>query len=179
MGNYILIIVLAAVVSVATLLHSARSSTASADRQLARHAYKSVIAREAAITGLNLTLRRLITDTTRWSDDPDEYGFSSVPYRNARFTTVIQAGYQPGPLLDQCAIDTVDVLSIGSPDADTTGSRDHRIETTYVRRCRRLITKSKSVGAILGGGWSGPTSETESDTSYKSGGVGLLELAEW
>ncbi|HUF08775.1 MAG TPA: hypothetical protein VMO47_05605 [Rhodothermales bacterium] len=180
MGNYILLVTLATVVAVSSLMSSTRSSNIRADVRLASHTYKSVIAREAATTGLNLTVRRLVADTSRWTHDPSEYGFTDQPYKKARFTTAVLANYSPGPLLNQCAVDTVDVVSTGFPD----GSRgaNHRIEATYVRSCdQKLITRSwgsftlgydGSAGVGGGGG-------TRTDTLIVPSGVQLVSYAEW
>lgn len=135
MGNYALFFVLAGVLSVALILNSSRKSNRGADQELANHTFKNVVAREAAATGLNLTVRKLVADTSRWSIDPTLYEYNEEPYKLATFTTDVQPNYLAGPLLDACAIDTVDVISIGFPNADSSGFRNHRIEATYVRTC--------------------------------------------
>ncbi|HUF08774.1 MAG TPA: hypothetical protein VMO47_05600 [Rhodothermales bacterium] len=122
MGNYAIFLVLAGVVSVSMLLYNTRQANQTADAGLAAHTYKSIIARDAAATGLNLTVRRLVADTSRWTVNPAKYEFANQAYKRATFTTDVQANYLPGPLLELCAIDTVDVISTrwrinGSPGA--------------------------------------------------------------
>ena len=180
MGNYILLVMLAAVVAVSSLMSSTRSSNIRAERRLASHTYKSVIAREAATTGLNLTVRRLVADTSRWTHNPSEYGFTDQLYKKARFTTAVLANYNPGPLLNQCAVDTVDVVSTGFPDGSR--SANHRIEATYVRRCdQKLITRSWGSFRLgydvstYGSGGGG----TRTDTLIVPSGVQLVSYAEW
>lgn len=135
MGNYAILVVLAGAVTVSLFLHGTREGTSRADVNLANHAFKSVIAREAAATGLNLTVRRLVADTARWSVNPTLYEYDDEPFKNATFTTDVQPNYLPGPRMDFCWIDTVDVISTAIPDADSSGFRSHRVEATYVRTC--------------------------------------------
>ena len=164
MGNYALFLVLAGVASISMLLYSSRQANQTSDIGLARHTYKSVVARDAASTGLNLTVRKLVSDTTRWTVNPTKYEFVDQAYKRATFTTDVQANYLPGPLLDECAIDTIDVISTGFPDADSTGLRNHRIEATYVRTC------SEDAGA----GSSGLGYGTISDKQFSINGETLI-----
>lgn len=181
MGNYVLLFVLAAVGATASILHSARSSAIDADRELAAYTYKSVVAREAAETGLNLTVRRLVADTARWSVNPSVYGFTQSRYRTATFTTQVLANHSPGPMLDLCAIDTVDVISTGVPDADTSGTLNHRIEATYVRTCIETGVRHSARGFSFDTGWTGllGSGDDSSGTVFKASGIRLLDHAEW
>jgi hypothetical protein len=182
MGNYALLLVLAAAVAASVSLHSSRMSAAAQQRKLANHVNKSITAREAAITGLNLTVRRLAADTARWTLNPSQYEFENEPYRRAMFTTSVLDNYPPGPLLDECAIDTVDVVSTGFPNADSSGFRKHRIEATYVRTCAEAIRTRNWSSFNLGGyGWTPDTTddEPEYDTVKVAAGINLLSQAEW
>ena len=146
MGNYAIFFVLAGALSVSLVLYSTRASTRGADTALAQHTFKSVVAREAAQTGLNMTVRKMVADTSRWTVNPALYEFVDQPYKNATFTTDVQANYLPGPSADLCTMDTVDVISIGVPIADTTEARNHQIEATYVRTCRTTAGSSSALG---------------------------------
>jgi len=183
MGNYILLVTLAAVVAVSSLMSSTRSSNIRAERRLASHTYKSIIAREAATTGLNLTVRRLVADTSRWTHNPSEYGFTDQRYKKALFTTTVLANYSPGPLLDQCAIDTVDVVSTGFPNADGTGFGNHRVEATYVRTCAEKLLTRTWRAVSLGYDFSGVAGRehggTRTDTLIVPSGAQLVSYAEW
>ena len=65
---------------------------------MAEYTYK-VLAREAAITGLNLTVRRLVADPDNWMTG--SYGYVGESYYSAEFTVKVSP-------IDP---DTVDVLS--------------------------------------------------------------------
>ena len=184
MGNYILLVALAAVVAFSSFLHGTRSSTMGAERRLADHSYKSITAREAALTGLNLTARKLVADASRWTDNPSAYEFRDERFKKATFTTRVLGNYGPGPIIDECAIDTVDVVSTGFPDADGSGFRNHRIEVTYVRTCAE-VRRTRNWSSIMLGyddiHWPDDTqrSEPQYDTLTVSSGVELLSYAEW
>jgi len=68
---------------------------------LAEYTYK-VLAREAAITGLNLTVRKLVADPDNWMTG--SYGYVGESYYNAEFSVKVTP-------IDP---DTVDVLSTGT-----------------------------------------------------------------
>lgn len=131
MGNYALVFALAGAVSLSAFVFVSRSATSEADRNLSTHTFNQ-IAREAALTGLNTTVRRIVADTNSWFIDPSKYGFTDTEYRNATFTTHVDTtGFVKGPVLDRCAIDTVRVVSVGS----SFGGEDHMVDAVYVRTC--------------------------------------------
>jgi len=195
MGNYLLLVALAAVVSIASLLHGARQSSLRTDKQLAQYTFKSVVAREAALSGLNLTLLKIAADTTAWSEDPSAYELDDIPYRRATFSTRVSSNHLPGPIFDRCRADTIDVVATAIPDADSTGLASHRIEGTYVRTCRMSPDADGNADAIditpdfdtpdwiLGGldPVDTPDDSTASgpDSLLVPKGLGLVAYAEW
>ena len=137
MGNYGIIFVLAGIVAVSTLLYSSRKVTTAADIELSQQTYK-ILAREASLTGLNLTARRLAADTTTWSTNPARYEFTDKPYKYASFTTDVQSNYTTGVVVGGCPADTVDIISTGT--AQSVASADsgrvrHVVEATFARVC--------------------------------------------
>ncbi|HLE56814.1 MAG TPA: hypothetical protein VJB15_07005 [Rhodothermia bacterium] len=136
MGNQALLVALAAVLGTSLLLFSTRSSTQGADQALGAHVYK-VIARDGAVTGLNLTIRKLVSDTASWQVDPSLYEFTDAPYRTSTFTTDVSSPYGASVRNGDCWLDTVDVISTGFALGDSAGT--HRIEATYLRSCGETI----------------------------------------
>ena len=151
MGNYSLMLVLAGVVVGSTMLFSSRKASQGADEELTQHTFKTV-AREAAISGLNMTVRRLVADDGSWHDslvtNSTAYSYTTVAYANtSTFTTSVMAsgrGYGAGEVAGTCFIDTVDVVSTGytAPFGKVgveyeTDRRmaSHKVEATYVRTC--------------------------------------------
>ena len=72
MGNYALVLAAGAVLAVSMLMMSSRKSTQGANDALTENTFKT-IGREAAMTGLNMTARRLVADTDSWLTDPTLY----------------------------------------------------------------------------------------------------------
>ncbi len=130
MGNFSLILTLAALFVVGTFVVGSRDSTQAADEMLNDNTFKNV-AREASVAGLNLTLRHLVADTTSWVTTPTKYTFSEQPYQSAKFTTRVFGGYSSTVVDGRCVIDTVDVVSRAVSDA----GRTHELRGTYVRTC--------------------------------------------
>jgi hypothetical protein len=130
MGNYSLLVTMGALVVVSTFVVGSRASTHEADTRLGDHTFKN-IAREATVTGMNMTLRRLVADTTSWAANPSKYGFTDHPYQDATFTTRVYGGYSSTEVIGRCVIDTVDVVSTSASD----GGRTHELRATYVRTC--------------------------------------------
>lgn len=98
-------------------MYSSQQTSNKTDEELADYTYK-VLAREAAVTGLNLTVRKLVADTDNWMTG--SYGFSNEPYHNANFTVVVTP-------IDP---DTADVVATGT---DGTGTQviDARYAIAY------------------------------------------------
>lgn len=85
-------------------LFSSQGTSNKTDEALAEYTYK-VLAREAAITGLNLTVRRLVADPDNWMTG--SYGFVGESYYSAEFTVKVSP-------IDP---DTVNVLSTGTDES--------------------------------------------------------------
>ncbi len=130
MGNYSVILALAATLALAILILAAIRSTQAAQDRTDDYTY-NVLAREGAATGLNLTASKLARDTDSWADDVDLYGFDNVAYGAAIFSVDVLANYSPTVVTGQCNVDTVDVVSTG-----VAADQQHVIEATYVRSCR-------------------------------------------
>ncbi len=111
------------------LLSSTQRSTTDADRALASYQHKG-IARDAALTGLNLTIRRLVADVESWQTNPSQYEFHDQSYRGASFSVDVSSPYGATRTVRNCRIDTVDVVATG-----ISGGGQHVIETTYTRSC--------------------------------------------
>jgi hypothetical protein len=104
MGQSSIILGIAATIILGLLLYASQSTSARTDVALADYTYK-VLAREAAATGLNLTVRKLVEDPEDWT--VSEYGFAKTGYHNADFVVVVTAVHA----------DTVDIRSTGSDDS--------------------------------------------------------------
>ena len=130
MGNYALFIILAGAVSISALGLSSRTAVTRADMELNNHTFKE-IAREAAITGLNLTIRRLVADTSSWITNPDQYEFTNESYRNATFSTEVLTPWGAANKNGQCWLDSVQVISTGKAFEGT----QHKVDSSYLRTC--------------------------------------------
>lgn len=117
MGQSSVILVLAATMTVGVLVFAALRHTGDADEELAGYQYK-VLAREAATTGINLTVRKLVDDPDNWAVTPAAYEFTDESYYGAQFTVTVTAIHP----------DTVDVVSTGTDESGT-----HVIEARYAK----------------------------------------------
>ncbi len=133
MGNYSLLVTMGALAVVGGFALSSRDASQSADVLLADNTYKNV-AREASVAGLNMTLRRLVADTTSWVTMPSKYAFTDQPYQNATFSTTVSGGYGSTVVIGRCVVDTVDVVSTAEAD----GGRLHELRATVVRTCSSM-----------------------------------------
>ena len=97
----------------------------------ARHDEQVVLARQAAIQGLNETAKKLVADSVSWSTNPDKYAFQNVSMGSVSYSTEIAAPYKAATWENGCAVDTVDVVS----EAALENGDSHRVEATYVRTC--------------------------------------------
>ena len=91
MGNYAMILVLSALAASAMILISSRTSSVGAGEEVNQHTFKTV-AREASVTGLNLTVRKLVADTSSWVVDPSLYEYTDQ--RRSRLFARRTAGTQ-------------------------------------------------------------------------------------
>ncbi len=130
MGHYSLILTMGVLAIVGTFTLSSRDASQMADGLLADNTYKNV-AREASVAGLNMTLRRLVADTTSWVTNPSRYTFTDQSYQNAVFSAQVTGGYGSTVVIGRCVVDTVDVVSTAVSD----GGRTHELRATVVRTC--------------------------------------------
>ena len=145
MGQSSIFFALAVVLAGGLLLFSTRRSTTDADRLLATYQHKG-IARDAALTGLNLTIRRLVADVESWQTNPSQYEFHDQSYRGASFSVDVSSPYGTRTVRN-CPIDTVDVVAMGN-----SGDGQHVIEATYVRSCASIdIPEAFEYGVASGG----------------------------
>jgi len=107
MGQTSIIIGIAATIMLGIILFTSQRTSNDTDMALADYTYK-VLAREAAVTGVNLTVRKLVADPEDWT--VGAYGFAKTAYHNAAFTVIVTA-------IDP---DTVDIRSTGT---DQTGKQ--------------------------------------------------------
>jgi hypothetical protein len=77
MGQSSMILLIATIVTVSILIFGAQHTTNDAGDALAGYHFK-VLSREASMTGLNLTVRKLVSDTTSWVVAPALYGFDTT-----------------------------------------------------------------------------------------------------
>ena len=125
MGNYALIIVAAFVVVGGLIGAGMRSNSQAGSSEVAQVQYKEE-ARDAALAGLNLTMRRVVRDLGLWLN-PNDYAMAETDYYRARFQTSVVTS--TGDTLDITAVGTKDILTTaGNPD-DTT----HTIQVKIVR----------------------------------------------
>ncbi len=129
MGQSSIFYVFAVLLAGGLLLVSTQRTTTDADRVLASYQHKG-IARDAALTGLNLTIRRLVNDTESWKTNLSQYEFDDQSYRGASFSVDVSSPYGATQTVGSCRIDTVDVVATGSSRGG-----QHVIEATYVRSC--------------------------------------------
>lgn len=119
MGHFSIIVVAAGLLTISLVLVNARDATHAADQELAEHQYKS-LARDAAVTGQHLTVRKLAADTDPWTTGAD-YEFTSTDFRSGSFEVdVTPVGTPLG--------DTVDVTATG-----TNGPQTQVIQARYAR----------------------------------------------
>ena len=130
MGNYSLILVLGGTLLVSAAMFSTRASTGSSDRLLNQHTFRE-IAREAAITGMNLTVRRLVADTSSWINNPAKYEFADQPFRKASFSTKVLTPYGATYKNGLCWMDSVIVIATGRSLEGT----EYQVDSSYLRTC--------------------------------------------
>ena len=130
MGNYSIALVCAALIGLSLVTNNAKRSTYGSDVVLSNHVMKE-IAREAALTGFNMTVRRLVADTASWSVNEASYEYDDSNYHLSHFTTDVRPVYSPTEAIGACNIDTVDVVSKGLAD----GGGWHEVKATVVRTC--------------------------------------------
>jgi hypothetical protein len=90
-----------------------------------------VLARQAAIQGLNETAKKLVADSTSWANDPDKYAFLNASVGDVHYSTEVAAPYGRASFDEGCSVDTVDVVSTAALE----NGESHRVEATYVRTC--------------------------------------------
>ena len=91
----------------------------------------TAIARDASLAGLRLSTQKLAADTGSWYADPSRYEFDDESWKYSSFSTSVETLYVRGPEVERCAIDTVDVISMGESLAGLV----HTATATYVRTC--------------------------------------------
>ena len=117
MGQSAVLLVIAATLTVGILVFASQRSTGDANVELASY-HEKVLAREAASTGMNMTVRRLVDDPDSWMSSPGSYEYTNQAYYGAAFSTTVTS---PHP-------DTVDIVSTG-----VDGSGTHVIEARYAK----------------------------------------------
>lgn len=119
MGYYATIILIGAFLIGGMVIIRIQDDTRDADLELAAHQFK-VLAREAAHTGLNATVRKLADNTGMWTSGTY---FTRVPYTTGSFSVdVVRINPDPPPN------DTVDVIARGF-----SGNAEHVIFARYER----------------------------------------------
>ncbi len=113
MGQSSIILAVAATFAIGVLVLGMQRGTNKADEELAGYHY-DVLAREAAATGMNTTVRQLADSIDTWTTTA--FGYTNVPYKQGTYTTVVTA----------LNADTVDVVSTG-----TFGVTQHILEARY------------------------------------------------
>ena len=117
MGQSSIIFAVAATLLVAIVLLGTQRSNNESDADLAVY-HNRMFAREAALTGLNLTVRRLVDDPDHWFSNTAQYEFPQSTYNGAQFQTTVTSTHP----------DTVFVVSVG-----THHSRTFRVESRYTK----------------------------------------------
>ena len=131
MGQSALILTLAATLTIVVILIVVGQTTRDTDTELAEYQYK-ILAREAASTGLNMSVRRLVAEPHRWSTLLT-YSYPLTPHGVGSFsTTVTPRGAFVETFYGWMDQDTVDVVSTGRI-ATTDGDTTHIIEARYVK----------------------------------------------
>jgi len=129
MGHYVFIIVAGFIVAGTVLSMGLRSDTRDAQQETARLLFKEE-ARDAALTGINLTLRRIVVDEGAWTGAA-KYQLPETPYKRSRFQTWIT------PI----GSDTIDIESRGTKDyLDRRGSPVDTTHTVQVRIIRTQLS---------------------------------------
>ncbi len=132
MGQSALILTLAATLTIIVILIVVGQTTRDTDSELAEYQYK-VLAREAASTGLNMSVRRLVAEPHRWSDTTITFSYPMTPHGVGSFsTTVTPRGAFVETFYGWMDQDTVDVVSTGRI-ATAAGDTTHIIEARYVK----------------------------------------------
>jgi len=136
MGSYAYILAAAFVLSGSLLLLSSRSDANRAEVDLGRIQMKQE-ARDAAVTGLNVTIRKLAEDQNPWLVASNyEAGPYSYGDRNAQYQTVVT-------IVDTIGGDTLDVVSTGTKAYNTRfGSGSDTTHVIQTRIARGLIVSS-------------------------------------
>ena len=130
MGNYSVILILAAVLSGTSLMVMTSVSTVENVGEVDEPAFRAM-AREASLNGLDMSTRRLVEDSGSWYLDPAKYEFHDEAWRYSTFSTRVETLYARGPVFEGCAIDTVDVVAVG----ESLAGISHQTRATYVRTC--------------------------------------------
>jgi hypothetical protein len=102
-------------------LFSSQRTTNQTDVEVAEYEYK-VLAREAAVTGINLTVRKLVADSDNWATSTASYGYAGEAYHGASFTVSVTAVHP----------DTVDL--------EATGIRQSGIQVINARYAKGYTT---------------------------------------
>jgi len=128
MGHYALLLVAGLLVTSAFLMGGLRIDIADADQALNLRLVK-ILARDAAISGVQMTTRMLAGDQNPWID-PTDYEVTDLEYSGGIVTTTVSGvGFPPG--------DTVDVVSVGRRKyiARNGVGRDtsHTVQVRFVR----------------------------------------------
>jgi hypothetical protein len=125
MGQYAFILAASLVVVGGSVMLGVRKDMNTADGAVGRHQTR-VEARDAAMTGLNLTMRKLAGDVRKWSNGA-AYSYPETDYDRATFATTVT-------IVDPASGDTADVLAIGTKSMITADGRG--VDTTYTIEAR-------------------------------------------
>ncbi|MFV1981331.1 MAG: hypothetical protein ACC655_09280 [Rhodothermia bacterium] len=125
MGQYAYILVASLAIVGGTVMFSIRGDSADAGGAVGRYQIR-IEARDAAMTGLNLTLRKLAGDVRKWTNGAD-YQYAETPYDRATFRTTVT-------IVDPFSGDTADVLAVGTKSMITRDGRG--LDTVYTIEAR-------------------------------------------
>ena len=117
MGQSTVILAVAATLLVGIVLLGMQRSNNESDANLATY-HNDVLAREAAMTGINMTVRRLVDEPDEWFSNTNQYEYPQTDYNGAAFSTTVTSSHP----------DTVRVVSLG-----THHNRTKRIEAVYAK----------------------------------------------
>ncbi len=117
MGQSSVIFAFAATLVVAIVLLTSQRSNQATDVTVAEY-HNSVLSREAAMTGHNLTVRRLVDEPDNWFSNTSDYEFPATAYASASFVVNVTSTHP----------DSVFVVATG-----TQHGVDHRIEAVYAK----------------------------------------------
>ncbi len=159
MREYRYLLVFTGVIIASSLIISSGELSTGADANEQRAV--NAAARDAAVTGLNMSVKQLVADHASWHEqksvDSTKYEFvdvASTEY-SSYSTTVIYENYAKGPALDRCLVDTVDVVAVGlavSSEFETIEGT-HRLEATYVRTCNDDLTAPEGARLLALAEW--------------------------